>query len=334
MDLKTSYLGLALEHPVVASASPISKNLDGIKRLEDSGASAIVMHSLFEEQIRMENEALDFFGGQGSGSFAEISSFFPKAGDYRVGPDEYLDLVRCARETVRVPVIASLNGFTEGGWTDYAAELEKAGASAIELNVFWVASDMALDGRAVEDRYVRVVESVRRAVKIPLAVKLSPYFSSLGAFAQRLTLAGADGLVLFNRFYQPDIDLEKLEIVPDLKFSTPIEIRQALLWIGVLRGKLSASLAASSGVHSAIEAIKYLLVGADAVMTTSSLLQNGPPHLQVILRGLREWGEERGYESVSQMRGSMSQGKVANPSSFERANYVKILQGYKGPWAR
>lgn len=328
MDLRTNYLGLELKHPLVASASALSKSLDGIEALAEAGASAIVLHSLFEEQIEAEQAALDHFGKLGSDSFTEASGFFPQTERFEIGPEEYLDHIRQASKAVQVPIIASLNGTSEGGWVNYAVDMERAGAAAIELNIFWVASDIRLDGQAVEDRYVHIAESVRKAVRIPVAVKLSPYFSSFASFARRLAQTGIDGLVLFNRFYQPDIDLERLEVLPNLELSTPLEIRQGLLWIGVLRDQLAISLAATSGVHGAAEAIKYLLVGADVVMTTSSLLHNGPQHMGVILDGLVEWAEKRGYSSVSQLRGSMSRNKVRRPEAFERSNYIKILESY------
>lgn len=327
-DLSTSYLGLPLAHPVVASASPIGKTLDGVRSLEDGGAAAIVLASLFEEQIIRDNESFARYAEAGTESFAESLSYFPPAGA-PAGPDEYLRLVAAARAAVDVPVIASLNGATERGWVDFATLLEKAGAHAIELNIFYLPVSADATGRAVEDRYVQVVQAVRNAIGIPLAVKLNPYFSALGEMAARLTAAGADGLVLFNRFYQPDFDLDKLEVAPNLELSTPLEIRLPLLWIAVLRGRLRASLAATSGVQTAAEVVKYLLAGADAVMTTSALLRNGASHLRTLVDGLAGWMEDQGYASVAQMRGAMSQHNVADPEAFERANYVRILQSWR-----
>ncbi len=328
-DLSTSYLGLPLAHPVVASASPLGKTLDGVRSLEDGGAAAIVLASLFEEQIIRDNESFVRYAEAGTESFAESLSYFPPVSGAAVGPDEYLRLVAAARAAVDVPVIASLNGATERGWVDFATLLEKAGAHAIELNIFYLPVSADATGRAVEERYVHVVQAVRNAIGIPLAVKLSPYFSALGEMAARLTAAGADGLVLFNRFYQPDIDLDQLEVVPNLELSTPLEIRLPLLWIAVLRGRLRASLAATSGVQTPTEVVKYLLAGADAVMTTSALLRNGAAHLRTLVDGLAGWMDDQGYASVAQMRGAMSQHNVADPEAFERANYVRILQSWR-----
>ncbi len=328
-DLETTYMGMRLAHPVIASASPLSKDCDGIKRLEDGGASAIVMFSLFEEQIRAEQEALEVLSAAGSESCAESLSYFPPAEAYRVGPDRYLELIRRARESVRVPIIASLNGITNEGWIDYAKQMHQAGASAIELNVYFIPADLDLTGGDVEQRFVDILRSVKAAVPIPVAMKMGPFFSAFGNMARRLDEAGADALVLFNRFYQPDFDLERLEVVPNLQLSTPHEIRLPLLWIAVLAGRIKASLAATTGVHSGIEVVKYLLAGADAVMSTSAVLEHGPAHLGKLVLQLREWLDQRGYASVAQMKGSMSQRKVADPSAFERANYIKVLETYQ-----
>jgi len=332
MDLKTTYLGLELKHPIVASASPISRTLDGIRRMEDAGASAIVMFSLFEEQIRYENESLDYLTEAGTEAFAESLTYFPSVQDYRVGPDSYLELIRAASKACDIPIIASLNGVTNSGWTEYAREMIEAGAKAIELNIYYIPADLTVTGREVEQRYIDVVKAVRSSIKAPISVKLSPFFSSMGEMANRLVAAGADGLVLFNRFYQPDFDLDELEVIPDMELSTASEIRLPLLWIAVLHGRLKASLAATRGVQSGIEVIKYLMAGADAVMTTSALLRNGVGHLTTLLDGTRIWMEKHGYDSVAQLKGSMSQQKVADPSAFERGNYIKILQSYKSPY--
>jgi dihydroorotate dehydrogenase (fumarate) len=325
-------MGLALKHPVVASASPLSRTLDGIRRLEDAGASAIVLFSLFEEQIRYENESFDFLSEAGTESFAESLSYFPAVGDYRVGPDAYLNLIRQATESVNVPIIGSLNGVTDTGWTEYAKEIVAAGAKAIELNIYYIPADINQSGRDVEQRYVDVVKAVRSAVSVPIAVKLNPFFSAMGEMAKRFVDAGADGLVLFNRFYQPDFDLEELEVVPDLELSHANEIRLPLLWIAVLHGRLKVSLAATRGVESATEVVKYVMAGADAVMTTSALLRHGVGHMNTLVAGLKDWMQKHGYESIQQMKGSMSQAKVADPSAFERANYIKVLQSYKSPF--
>jgi dihydroorotate dehydrogenase (fumarate) len=332
MDLTTKYLGLDLKHPIVASSSPISRSIDGIRRMEDAGASAVVLFSLFEEQIRYENESFDYLSEAGTESFAESLSYFPAVGDFRVGPDAYLELIRKASTQCQVPIIASLNGVTSSGWTEYAKLMVEAGAKAIELNIFYIPADISVSGREVEQRYVDVIEAVRGAVKVPIAVKLSPFFSSMGEMAKRFADAGADGLVLFNRFYQPDFDLDELEVIPDLELSSASEIRLPLLWIAVLHGRVKCSLAATRGVQTGKEVIKYVMAGADAVMTTSALLRNGVGHMKTLIGSVTEWMDRRGYDSIQQMKGSMSQLKVADPSAFERANYIKVLQSYKSPY--
>jgi dihydroorotate dehydrogenase (fumarate) len=332
MDLATTYLGLTLKHPIVASASPLSRTLDGIKRMEDAGAAAVVMFSLFEEQIRHENDFFDYMIEAGNEQFPESLTYFPHVEDYRVGPDSYLDLIRKAAEATDIPIIASLNGITKAGWTDYAKEMQQAGAKAIELNVYYIPAGIDITGAEVEQRYLDVVAAVKSAVTVPVSVKLSPFFSSTGDMAKRLVGAGADGLVLFNRFYQPDFDLDELEVVPDLELSSASEIRLPLLWIAVLHGRLKCSLAATRGVQTGVEVIKYVMAGADAVMTTSALLRNGVGHMKTLLDGMTGWMERRGYDSVKQMKGSMSQLKVGDPSAFERANYIKVLQSYKSPY--
>lgn len=332
MDMKTTYLGLKLKHPIVASASPMSRTLDGIRRLEDAGASAIVMFSLFEEQIRYENEALDYLTEAGTETFAESLTYFPSVEDYRVGPDSYLELIRAASTACDVPIIASLNGVTKSGWTSYAREMIEAGAKAIELNIYYIPADMSISGREVEQRYIDVVEEVRSSIKAPIAVKLSPFFSSMGEMANRLVKAGADGLVLFNRFYQPDFDLDKLDVAPNLNLSTSEEIRLPLLWLAVLYGRLRASLGATRGVHTPVEVVKYLMAGADVVMTTSALLKNGVDYLSTLRDGLQTWMDTHHYSSVAQMKGSMSQRNVADPTAFERANYIKTLESYKADY--
>jgi dihydroorotate dehydrogenase (fumarate) len=332
MDLTTTYLGLELKHPVVASAGPLSSTLDGVKRLEEEGAAAVVLFSLFEEQIRHENESFDYLYEQGMERFPESLSYFPAVEDYHVGPEGYLDLVRSAVEATDIPIIGSLNGITDDGWTEYAKEIEAAGARALELNIFFIPADIAISGREVEERYVRIVSRVKRTVNIPIAVKLSPFFSSIGEMARWLVEAGADGLVLFNRFYQPDFDLDALEVRTTLELSSPGEIRLPLLWVALLHGRLNASLAATSGVHRAEEVIKYLMAGADVAMTTSALLRHGPGHIETLVNDMTAWMERRNYESVRQMKGSMSQSKVADPTSFERANYIKVLESYESPY--
>jgi dihydroorotate dehydrogenase (fumarate) len=328
-DLSTTYLGLPLQHPIVASAGPISQSLDGIRRLEDGGAAAIVLYSLFEEQIRRENDALGRLLAAGADLSGEASSYFPAMADFVAGPDAYLSLVRQAREAVKVPIIASLNGSTPDGWVDYARQLHEAGAHAIELNLFHIPADATATGRAVEQQYEDTVRGVCAAVPIPVAVKLSPYFSAMGEMAARLVAAGAKGLVLFNRFYQPDFDIDRMDVAPTLELSSPSEIRLPLLWIAVLHGRVQASLAATTGVHSHVEAAKYVLAGADVTMSTSAVLKHGPSALGIIRDDLARWMDRKGFDSLAQIRGSMSQERVASPSAFERANYIKILQGWR-----
>jgi dihydroorotate dehydrogenase (fumarate) len=322
-------LNLDLDHPIVASASPLSEDLDNIKRMEDSGAAAVVMFSLFEEQIRQEAAAMEHFTSYGSDSFAEALSYFPETGEYQVGAQQYLELLHRATESVDIPIIASLNGMTNAGWIDYAKHMEEAGAHAVELNVFYIPANLDTPGREVEDRYVEILKHVKGAVSIPIALKLSPFFSAFGYMAKRLDEAGADGLVLFNRFYQPDFDIEQLEVSLSLELSSPSEIRLPLTWIAILHGRIRASLAATRGVHTAEEIVKYVMAGADAVMTTSALLKNGIGFLEILRRDLQDWMEARGYASLEQMKGSMSQQNVADPTAFERGNYVRILEHYK-----
>jgi dihydroorotate dehydrogenase (fumarate) len=328
MKLDTTYLGMELEHPVVASASPLSRTVDGVRALEDGGAAAVVLFSLFEEQIRQEKALYHRLTEAGTQSFGEALSYFPEIPGYSVGPDSYLELVRKAVEAVDIPVVGSLNGVTPSGWTEYARKMEEAGASAIELNVFHIPADVTTPGSEVEALYLDILARVRSAVSVPVAVKLSPYFSATGHMALRLVEEGADGLVLFNRFYQPDFNLETLEVEPDLELSNASELRLPLLWIAILRGRVPASLAATTGVESGREVMKYLLAGADVVMTASALLRKGPGHCSVLREELEEWMARKGYESVEQMKGAMSQERVADPSAFERANYLRILEGF------
>lgn len=329
MDLSTNYLGLHLKNPIVASASPLSRTLDSMKRLEDAGASAIVMYSLFEEQIAHETAELNHYLSYGTESFAESLTYFPESQEYNLGPDEYIDLVRAAKEKLSIPIIGSLNGISVGGWIEYAKKIEQAGADALELNVYYIPTDPELTGQEVEDRYLEVLHAVKQAVKIPVAMKLSPFFSSMAAMAKRLDTAGANGLVLFNRFYQPDIELETLEVVPGVVLSTPMAMRLPLRWIAVLYGKIKANLAATSGIHTAHDVIKMLMAGADVTMMCSALLKHGPQHVTTVLAEVRQWMLEHEYVSVSQMKGSMSQKSVADPAAFERANYMKALNQYK-----
>ncbi len=332
MDLQTTFMGLKLQHPIVASASPFSEKVDNIKRMEDAGAAAVVMFSLFEEQLRHESAAMEHLMASGTDSYAESLSFFPEFDDARAGPEDYLELIRRASEAVDIPIIGSLNGITSEGWTETAKMMEEAGARGIELNVYYIPADLNLSGREVEQRYLDVVRAVKSAVSIPVALKLGPFFSAFANIAKQFDEAGADALVLFNRFYQPDFDLDKLEVVTNLTLSTPNEIRVPLLWIAVLYGRIGASLAATRGVTSAVEVVKYIMAGADAVMTTSALLKRGIDFLTVLLDDLKAWMEERNYDSVDQMKGSMSHQHCADPSAFERANYIKVLESYQTKW--
>ena len=332
MDLTTTYLGIKLKNPIVPSASPLSKDLDKIKQMEDAGAAAIVMFSMFEEELKHETEELHYFETLGDESYTEDTSYKPNFEGYHFRSGQYLDLINLATETVEIPVIGSLNGCTNQGWIDYAKKIEEAGASALELNLFFIPTELSVSGREVEDRYVEIVKSVKKEVSIPIAVKLSPYFSSTPNMAFQFERAGADGLVLFNRFYQPDFDLEELKVVPNLTFSTPAEIRLPLLWIALLGGRLDLSLAATTGVHSAAEIIKYILAGADATMVTSALYKKGIDHIETLLKDLEAWMIEHEYDSIKQMKGSMSQLSVADPEAFERANYIKVLDSYENPF--
>lgn len=327
IDLSTTYLGLKLATPLVASASPLSRDVDGVRRLEDAGASAIVLYSLFEEQLRQEEIDLDYHLNAGTESFAESLTFFPQASEFHTGPEGYLKHIAKCKAAAKIPIIASLNGSTLGGWTKFAGEIEKAGADAIECNIYSIPTDAALTAADIEKSYLEIVEAVKQVVTIPVAVKLSPFFSNLANMAQRLDRAGADALVLFNRFYQPDINLEELEIQPNVLLSTPQSLRLPLTWIGILFGRLKANLAATGGVHSAQDVVKLLMVGADVTMLCSSLMRHGINHLRHLEREVRDWMEEHEYESVKQMQGSMSQQRCPDPTAFERAQYMRAVKG-------
>lgn len=329
MDLRTRYMGLDLKNPLVPSASPLSASVDNIKRMEDAGAAAVVMFSIFEEQLKQESAFLENAMSSGTESFAEALSYFPANDDFSVGPERYLDLIQRAKASVKIPVIGSLNGTSNEGWVRYARLIQQAGADGLELNIYHIASDPSATGADVEQRCIDVVKAVKAQVTIPVAVKLSPFYSSMANVAKQLDAAGANALVLFNRFYQPDFDLNELEVFPSLSLSTPYEIRLPLMWIAILHGKIKASIAATRGVHSHVEILKYIMAGADIVMTTSSLLQQGIPHLTSMLNDLRRWMEDHEYTSIAQMKGSMSQKSVSDPGTFERANYIRTLESYK-----
>lgn len=329
MDLTTTYLGLKLRTPLMPSAcGPLSNTLEKIRALEDAGASAIVMYSLFEEEIQHESQELDFYLTQGSYSYSEALDYFPDPRAFDSGPDNYLKHLHRAKEIVDIPVIGSLNGVSSGGWIRYAKEIEQAGADALELNIYYIPTDLDLPGIQIEQMYVNVLEDVKKSIQIPVAIKLGPYFSNMAHMARRLCTAGADGLVLFNRFYQPDIDLEQLEVVPNVLLSTPQAMRLPLRWIAILYGNIQASLAATSGIHSAEDAIKMLMAGADVTMLCSTLLKNGMGQIRNLERDLVRWMEEHEYDSVALMKGSLSQKSCAHPAAFERANYMKALKSY------
>jgi dihydroorotate dehydrogenase (fumarate) len=327
-DLSTSYLGFSLKNPLVVSPSPLCQDLGSIRQMEDAGAAAVVLHSLFEEQLTLESQELDHFLAHGTDSFAEALSYFPDLGRYNLGPDEYLEHIRKAKAAVKIPIIGSLNGVSTGGWISYAKKIEQAGADALELNVYYIPTDPEMSGAQVEQMYLDLVRDMRASVKIPVAVKLGPYFSALASMARRLDQAGANGLVLFNRFYQPDFDLEKLEVTPNLVLSRSDELRLRLTWVGILYGRVKADLAITGGVHTAEDAIKSMMAGARVAMMTSALLRNGIPHLKTVLSGVADWMEKHEYVSIRQMQGSMSQKSVAEPAAFERANYMKVLSSY------
>jgi dihydroorotate dehydrogenase (fumarate) len=328
IDLTTTYLGLALRNPIVASASPLCDSFDKIRHLEDHGVAAVVLPSLFEEQLTLESETLDADLFRGAESFAESLNYFPDLTTYNLGPDGYLELIRKAKVSVSIPVIGSLNGVSAGGWIRYAREMEQAGADAIELNLYSIVTDPELTAGHVERAYVELVREVKQSVRIPVAVKLSPFFSAPPNIAKRLDCAGANALVLFNRFYQPDLDLELLEVTPSLTLSRPEELLLRLHWVAIIFGRIDADLAITGGVHSAQDVLKAVMAGARVTMMASALLRNGIEHLDAVLRDLLRWMEEHEYESIRQMCGSMSQRNVPNPMAFQRSNYVRVLSSY------
>ncbi len=329
VDLSTTYLGLNLKHPVVPSASPLSDGLDKIRRLEDAGASAIVLYSLFEEQIVGESHLLDHFLSYGAESYAEALDYFPEMDSYNVGPHDYLKLIQDAKAAVNIPIIGSLNGVSTGGWVEYARMIEEAGADALELNIYYIPTDPAASGADVEQMYLDVVRDVKANIQIPLAIKLGPFFSSFANIAARLAAEGAAGLVVFNRFYQPDFDLEQLEVTPNLMLSSAWEMRLPLRWVSILHGRVPVDFAITSGVHTYEDVLKGVMAGAKVTMMASELLRHGVDRIGVVVEELERWLEEHEYESIKQAQGSMSQRNVAEPAAFERANYMKVLQSWK-----
>lgn len=327
-DLSTTYLGLSLKNPLAVSASPLSEDVANIRQMEDAGAAAVVLHSLFEEQIDVESQQLDRYLSQGTESFAESLSYFPDLTRYNLGPDGYLDHVRRVKAAVEIPIIGSLNGVSTGGWIRYARMIQEAGADALELNVYYIPTDPAMSGTQVEQMYVDLVRDVKATVKIPVAVKLGHSFTAMANVARRLDQGGADALVLFNRFYQPDFDLEKLEAIPTLTLSSSYELLLRLHWVAILYGHVRADLAVTGGVHTAQDVLKAMMAGARVAMMTSALLKNGIEHLVKVRADLLAWMEEHEYVSIRQMQGSMSHRSVANPAAFERANYTKVLSSY------
>ena len=328
IDLSTRYLGLSLANPLVCSAGPLCESVDNIRRMEDAGAAAVVLHSLFEEQITVESSQLDRALTHGAESYAEAVSYFPDMQSYKIGPDAYLEHIRRAKAAVRIPVVGSLNGISSGGWISYARKIEQAGADALELNVYYIPTDPAMTSEEVERRYVDLVRDVKASVRIPVAVKLGHTFSAPANLARGLDRAGADALVLFNRFYLPDFDLESLEVVPHLTLSSSHELLVRLHWVAILHGRVRPDLAVTGGVHTAHDVLKSMMAGARIAMMTSALLQHGIEHLTAVREGLLDWMEAHEYESIRQMQGSMSYRAVRDPAAFERANYMKVLSSY------
>jgi len=329
MDLTTKYMGLKLKNPIVPSASPLSQTVESVKAMEDAGAAAVVVYSLFEEQITHESGELDHYLNYGTESYAEATSYYPEQEEYHLGPYEYLDHIANLKKATDLPIIGSLNGVSSGGWVKYAKNIEQAGADALELNVYYIPTNGNLNGSEIEKMYVDTLKSVKSQIQIPVAIKLSPFFTSMSNIAKKLDDAGADALVMFNRFYQPDFDLEKLEVVPNLVLSTNWEMRLPLRWIAILYSNIKASMAATSGIHSYQDVLKVMMAGGDVAMICSELLMNGVGRITEMLKGLENWMEENEYDSIDLMKGSMSQKAVEEPAAFERANYMKALQSYR-----
>ena len=329
MKIHTSYMGLKLDSPIVVSACTLSEHTDNIVKMEDNGAGAVVLSSLFEEQIRKEEAKYKGIMSETTYSFPEALDYFPDIEDFNVGTDEYLENIRKAKERVSIPIIGSINGITNEGWVDFSKQMEEAGADAIEVNIFFLPGDIAMSSSEVEHRYFNIIQAIKQTVRIPVAVKLNPYFSAMGNMALRMKNAGADALVLFNRFYQPDFNINEMVISTDLHYSEATEIRLPLFWIGLLYGKVDLSLAATTGVQSAVEVIKYILAGADVVMTASLLYKNGIPYLKTMNKELQDWMYMMGFNNLEAFRGSMSQKNISDPTAYERANYIMILEGAK-----
>jgi dihydroorotate dehydrogenase (fumarate) len=328
IDLSTTYMGIKLQNPLVVSPSPLCEKIDNIKKMEDAGASAVILQSLFEEQINFEGEELDRFLMRGTETYAESLSYFPNIEYIKVGPDEYLDLISKAKNAVKIPIIASLNGVSIGGWTLYAKEFEKAGADAVELNIYYIPADLDMVSQQVEQMYIDVARSVKNIVNIPVALKISPYFSSMANMAKQFDQIGVNALVMFNRFYQPDIDPAKLEVKPKLALSTSDELTLRLRWVAMLYSRINADMAITGGVHTVDDVIKSVMAGAKVAMMTSALMKNGINHLTTLKDGMVKWMEEHDYSSVADMQGKLSQQSVAEPAAFERANYMKLLKGF------
>ena len=329
MNLRTTYMGLKLNSPIVVSACTLSEEVSNIVQMEDAGAGAVVLFSLFEEQIKKEAEQYESIVSRTSNMFAEASDFFPDLEVYHKGSGQYLENIHKAKERVKIPVIASLNGITHEGWISYARQMEQAGADGLEINIFFIPGDVHLSTAAVEHRYLNIIDEIKNTVKIPVAVKLNPYFSAMGNMAKRMHEYGADALVLFNRFYQPDFDINKLSLLHDLQYSEPSEIKLPLLWIALLYGRIPVSLAATTGVHSAIEVIKYILAGADVAMTASALYKHGIGYIKTMNKDLESWMLTKEFSDIDSFKGVMSQQHISDPTAYERANYIKILESRK-----
>ncbi len=333
MDLTTTYMGLTLKSPlVVGSCAPLTEEIDNLKRMAEMGAAAVVLHSFFEEQLRQERLELHHHLTYGTESFAEALTYFPEPEIFHVGSQEYLNHIRQAKEMVDIPIIASLNGSNLGGWLDYAQQIQQAGADALELNIYYVPTDLDISGGEIEQNYLDILRNVKAEINIPVAIKVSPYFSNMANMAKRLAEAGADGLVLFNRFYQPDIDLENLEVYPNVLLSTPQAMRLPMRWIAILYGRIDADLAATSGIHNTADVLKMVMAGAKITQVVSCLLRHGIEYLSTLEEGIYRWMEDNEYQSIKQMQGSLSQLHCPDPTAFERAQYMKALQTYAPVW--